>query len=487
MAAALLVFLSSCDFFQKAQSSGGLGNNKDRTTERDNDRNKNRTGEELDDIQGRKVYDPVSGTYVEIELTPTETMDTIFWKDIPPSVHPPITTDPNIASTDGPGELIRIDQFGSQILSSYKVSVLLPFLTNRFDPDIGNIYKNSTWALNFYGGVKMALEELEVEGVNLSVDVFDTEANELRTEQLLRENTDIKQSNLIIGPYRRDNVRLVAEFARRNEITFISPYSASQRISTQNPYYVQVSPTLKTHCEAITNHVLDRYAVEDVVLVVRDEQAEKARLQYFHEENYRRAGTRDTTTFQEFIVSESSGNLTNMPFIELSDTTVFIIPSYQDKRFIYSLLSKIETSRKPNDYIVVYGMPQWMRFELNEYDYYEKLNVHVSSNNYLDPLSPEIQFFKRRFFDRYGAVPTDEAYLGYDVMLYVGKMLNQYGTRFQYSMETEPSQSLHTRFEFERVLGDYQPFQTERAPVNQFENKYVNILKFEDYQFQQAN
>jgi ABC-type branched-subunit amino acid transport system substrate-binding protein len=33
----------------------------------------------------------------------------------------------------------------------------------------------------------------------------------------------LKNADLIIGPYRRDNIRMAAEFAKRNEITMISP------------------------------------------------------------------------------------------------------------------------------------------------------------------------------------------------------------------------------------------------------------------------
>ena len=47
-----------------------------------------------------------------------------------------------------------------------------------------------------------------------------------------------------------------------------------------------------------------------------------------------------------------------LPFLELRDTSVFILPSWSNETFIYSFLRKLDVSRDASSYIVVYGMPQ---------------------------------------------------------------------------------------------------------------------------------
>ena len=141
-------------------------------------------------------------------------------------------------------------------------------------------------------------------------------------------------THLIIGPYRKENIRLVADFAKRNDITHISPHSASSNLTKNNANYIQVSPTLQTHCKAITQHVRTKYRPDQVVLLVRDKPAEKARFAYFQEENYRIEGHRaDSIAFREIVVEEGDDNfrkvnLTNL--IQPGDTTVFIIPSWSN-------------------------------------------------------------------------------------------------------------------------------------------------------------
>ena len=73
----------------------------------------------------------------------------------------------------------------------------------------------------------MALDELGDEGVRLNVNVYDSKASENTVRDLLRTDPDLPNSHLIVGPYRRQNVQKVADYAKKENITFISPYSAS--------------------------------------------------------------------------------------------------------------------------------------------------------------------------------------------------------------------------------------------------------------------
>lgn len=468
----LLPFFTSCDLFQKAQST---------SSSKDNE-------EEIDPIQGRKIYDPETGDYVVIEEAVTEVMDTIIWTDVPPGSDPPITSETDGTDQANPVEVLRIDNFGSQVLTSYNVSVLLPFMTDEFNETSASISQRSDWAVQFYAGAKMALDELSSEGLKLNVNVLDSKGEPLAVNSLLRSSEELLNSHMIIGPRFKDPVAMVSEYAQRYDKVVVSPYTAVTNITNRNPNYIQVNPSLKTHCEAITRHALQHYRPEQIVLVSRDQQSEVSRFQYFHEEYFRIVGSRNVNKFQEFIISDSSVDLVNtntLPFVELSDTTVFIVPSGTNENFIYSFLRKVDLAKDPNSHIVVYGMPQWLNFIRMDYAYYERLNVHVSSSSYIDPLSPDIQFFKRRFYDRYGIVPAEEAFEGYDMTLYFGRMLQKYGTKFQYSMDRESYQGLHTRLEFDKVVNQTVIAQ-ENLPVERFENKYVNMLKFQNYKFQLA-
>lgn len=470
-----LLLFSSCEIFKPARGGGG-GSGKD-SSKKEKDA--------LRPISGKKVYDPETGTYIEVKEFPVGDMDTIRWTDIPVMKYPPITSEGALVTDINSTQVLDINEIGSEKLSSYNVSIFLPFIGNRFNATDTKIYDNSLWAVNYYAGTKMALNILSEENINLNISVLDTKASSNTVATRLSRNEDLKNAHLIIGPYRRDNITQVASFAKENDIAFVSPHSAAANISSINENYIQVNSTLKSHCEAIMHHVLANYAPEQIVLVSKNKESDLARLNFFYDQYVLEKGVKDTIQLQEMIISDESAGLEEMeylPFVELEDTTVFIVPSWNEN-FVYSFLRKIDVSKNEYNHIIVFGMPQWMNFDKIDYSYYEKMHVHITASSYIDPLSDDIILFKNTFFQRYGSIPTLEAYLGYDITLYFGKMLNEYGTKFQYYMEQTPENSLLGRFEFQPIIRPQQS-RWELSTIDRFENKYVNILKFEDYKFQ---
>lgn len=444
---------------------------------------------ELEEITGKRVYDPETGTYVVVEEVPREGMDTIKWKEASTADFPAIKSNSaESASAGGLVQRLEIGQYGTEKLSAYNVSFMLPFVTDRFNPNMGEINSISDWALHFYGGAKIAFDKLNEEGVKLNVSTFDTQGSPRSTSQLLRTEESLKNAHMIIGPYRKENVSLLETFIRRNDVLLVSPHFVPPNDSQNNPKYLQVKPSIKAHCEALVRHARKYYRTDQIVIVARNNPEEIQAMQYLQQENLRLSGGRDTASFQEYIISvndqsQDFENIDVLPFVTLGDSTAFIIPSWSSQKFVYSFLRKVSVTKAPENQVVVYGMPSWAKFDRVDFEYYDNLDVHISSSTYLNPMSSDVQLFKKEFFDRYGVVPNEEAFLGHDVTLYFGRMLNTHGTKLQYFIPTDPQDLLHTRFEFDATVF---PTTTgaENLPIQKFENKFVHILKFQDFQFQ---
>jgi ABC-type branched-subunit amino acid transport system substrate-binding protein len=476
----LVVNFSACELF-KPISQGGK-----------EPQSGQKPKDELDPIQGRRVYDPVTGTYVVVRNSPTEPMDTIVWRDIPSSIEPPIYSTAAPVGTGpigNPVNPIGVGDGNSQLLSSYNVAVVLPFLSDRFSAVDKTFSTNSSWALQFYSGMEMAFDELSAQGIPLNVSVMDSKANEQVVTTLARTNRDLNNAHLIIGPYLRSNVSILAEKARSTGAVLVSPHSASSNVSDKNPNYVQVSPTLESHCQAILQHVLQHFKADQIVLVALNTPNETARFDYFQKEYDRLTGLQNTIPLKRLTIDSTNTTMSSVnlsSWFSNSGETVFIVPSWSQETFIYNLLRRLDNDRSQYQQVTVYGMPQWMEYERIDYDYYEKLNVHVSSSSFIDNLSPDIRQFKRQFYERYGDIPNEEAYSGYDLTRYFGQLINKYGTKFQLKLEEYPEQMLHTKYAFQRILV---PTTTgvEFPQVERWENKFVNILKFQNYRFSKAD
>ncbi|MBC6992888.1 ABC transporter substrate-binding protein [Neolewinella lacunae] len=472
---------------------------------RTDDRASGNDGQELDPIQSRRVYDPETGTYIYVENAPTDRMDTVQWTTVSETRTPPIVEDGSSVYVPPPGTnpttpggsnganpvaQVGTSPSGSRLLSAYNVEFALPFLTNRYLGSEDRIDPNSLWALHFYSGARMALDELRAQGngTNYNVTVQDTKASPERTKDLAKTN-EFRQAQLVIGPYLRDNVAALAEAVRGMETVLISPYSAAPDISQDNPNYVQVNPTLETHLRTLLQHAYQTQNADRIVLVTSGDAAQASRLAYLQDEYKILTNNAQVKPLEEIVVKMNNPNATLSPYLN-GRKTVFIVPIYEDESFVANFL-RLLYSNSRDDFgngVAVYGLPQWMDYTRINFDYYEGNNVHVSASVFIDKLDPAVRAFRKNFFERFAALPRDEAYVGYDVTRYFLRMAAQHGTRFQHELERSPEDLLHTRFRFEpvaRVPANATNF--EEATLDHFENKFVNILRFKDYAFKRVN
>lgn len=466
LAIAFSVFSTSCEWFKPA---------------RDSEKDKVYTDDDIEDLQGTRVFDPETGEWRTVREIDGK-METIKWTDVSEESAPPITTDGTW--TTGPGGNNGNDPNTSG--GKYNVTLVLPFLANRYDTS--NINENAYWAMHYYSGAKLAYEALARDGVNLNVHISDSEASTAKVNRIMSDNK-FKGSDLVIGPYKRDNVKVLAESAKRDSRPLAVPYSAQLSIGVENPNYIQLNPSLKSHCRAITEHARQKYRTDEIILVARDGTSEIRRFDFFQEANQVIEGRDIGVRFTEFKVSDETLDFSKTdisPYVREGKTSVFIIPSWNEA-FVYSILHQLMMKQSIGEEIVVYGMPQWADFDQIDPEFFQNLQVHISSAFYIDQQDERVKQFKQKFYEEYGTFPRDEAYLGHDAMLYFGKMLDKWGRDFPKSIDREPYDVLHGRFEFERVVHEPENHKEDLDFYDQLENQFVHILEFSDFKFQPAN
>ncbi len=483
LALLLATVASSCELFRPVDST------RPSTTNRPG-----RNDENLDPVQGRRVFDAETGTYIYVNA-PTEPMDTVQWTDASPGGVMPITEDgtqayvpPPTAAPTAPG-LPSVRQTGtgrngSRLLTGYGVDFILPFLSDRNPDQAESMDANSLWALHFYSGAEMALEELKRGATAFDVRVQDSRASAQKVTSILGSPA-YERSQLIIGPYLKEQVTQIAEAVRGQEKVLISPYSAATGISESNTNYIQVNPTLETHLRSLLGHAYRSQGGDRIVLVAPAGQ--RSRLAYFQDEYKLLTGDDQGQPLEELIIS---GEVPDLSQYLQGRRTVFMVPVYEDETFVSNFLRQAyqNTVSERGDNVAIYGLPQWADFERLNADFIAGTNVHISSSVFVDRLDPEVREFRKDFFDRYATLPRDEAFIGYDVTKYFLNMVARYGTRFQFELENSPEDMMHTSFRFSPVaVVPADATDLEEAVIDRFENKFVNILRYTDFAYQRVN
>lgn len=364
--------------------------------------------------------------------------------------------------------------------SSYKVGIVMPF----FAQEVSNAAKmpgSSVQGMNFYEGSLLALQQLSAEGVNLDVEIFDSRRSSAVVQGLV-DNFTLSKMDLIIGPAASNNVRIVAEgVAKKSSVPMVS-LNLNSSLTKENPFFIQASPYFGTHASATVNYVNQKYAGKKVVMIVPQGGKEMNRLTYYHNAN-------SDTRYSEFYAEKQNSafkftDLTDM--LTSGDTTIIIAP-VSNNGFASGLLRTLNNVKgsKP---VIVFGMPSWMSYQNLDIAAMEGCNLHVTNGSFVNKNNEAVKSFKQTFFTEYGAAPTVEAYKGYDLTLFFGRMLHKHGTSFINNLDDADGTLLQSSFNFERVFevqGD--SGMSEDYQIRYHENKFVHILRFQNYQYRLMN
>lgn len=392
--------------------------------------------------------------------------DTVQWKEVNTSIKK--------------GKTSTKTKYGTNDKKShYDVAMLIPLEANRSG---GN-----KRMVNYYAGVKMALDKLDEEGASLTLhttDVSSTGSITSRLRDINRNGVDV-----IIGPYAKADLKAAAEFARKEEITLVSPWIAlSSKTIKGNPQYIQMKPSQLDHYEKMIEHVSENYKSSQVVLLGQEgNTTDQKRSRYLQKLGRTYYKSSQKNPFQEFYISKDSlmeSRMLYIDYLQPGQTTVFVIPqtNSRDEDFVYGAMRRL-TAEKGESNVVVYGMPIVKNSDRITFDNYHGTNAHVVTSSFVDAENPEIKDFKSQYFRRYGAIPDEAAYEGYDMMLYVGRALMKHGSSFQYKMDQDYDKLLQTRISLSPKYAKGNENLSSAKGINYFVNKHIDVIKFKDSRF----
>ncbi len=388
-----------------------------------------------------------------------EPMDTVRWTT-PTNPKPPIKNDPNGARP------------GTGTGNSYHIAYLLPFLSSQAEG--GVVPEKSRLAVQFYAGAKIALEQLSrEEKINLVVDVYDTQSSDADFQKLMTD-TRLEKASLFVGPVRNSHLSLFAEWAKQRRKILISPESSASELTKQNPDFIQIAPSLRSHCEGIVRYIRKTHRTDAVTLICKEKEAD--RLPYFQDANALVGGG---GRFAELVLPDATASFSAIDlkkYMKPGRTSVFVLPTWASQDFVNGFLRKLRESKGAN-HVEVYGMPQWRSFESIEPEFFTANNVHITAASHVQYAAQDVKDFQQKFYDATGTIPDGDGFNGYDVTLFTGRMLARYGLSFPEQLSLENYRGLHGDFRFVPV---YSPssVDTGAKQPDYLENTFVHILKF---------
>jgi hypothetical protein len=354
----------------------------------------------------------------------------------------------------------------------YRIAIFVPlYLDSAFDAS-GNYRYDKNFpkfinpGLEFYEGAQMALDSLENERVHLDVKIYDTRSVYQSVSQVV-QSSEFQQTQLIFGHVTPADLHILASAAARLHVPFINVNFPNDGGITNNPEYVILNSTLKTHCESIYRYLQRNYALSEIV-VFRKKGVQEDRIRNYFTDIEK--NTASVPLKLKYVNLEEPVDLPHLvPHLDSSESNICIVGS-MDENFGKMICSQLATVNKTYA-TKVFGMPTWDNitdFSQPEYADQEIYYTTPFYNNPADSLVVNIQQnFRNRFFSR----PSDMVFRGYETVYHFSKLLQFYGNNFSGSLG-EKKFRVFNDFDIEPVF-----LNRQNMTLDYFENKKIYFIK----------
>jgi LysM repeat protein len=351
-------------------------------------------------------------------------------------------------------------------LRDIQVALLLPF----YLPSGEGVKPKARIGLDFYTGAKMALDSLKEEGFHISTHVFDVSNDSNSVDDILK-NPIFKESDLIIGPLYSSAFIRIADFAKKNNIPAVSPFSQSDALLAEFPNVIKATPDILTqanHCGPILKkeHPLAHYYLvrnsnekdKEVADAIKNSLLVNATLSldFFHE-----------TTFS------SVNDL--LSILSESDENVIIFPSTV-KIQVIDFIARLSTNRIGKR-ITLVGLNEWNNYENIEFDHLNNLNFTFCAPTNSKNLTFSAKSFNSKLKKEFKVDPTSYSYQGFDVTYYFTKQVAKYGNSLLTCLPQIPLFcGFNSCFKFEKI-GEH----------DGFENQFNFLIQMDDFELKRLN
>jgi LysM repeat protein len=310
--------------------------------------------------------------------------------------------------------------------------------------------------LEFFNGSLLALDSLRQTGMRMDITYYDTHKSLYTTLKLL-EDPEMKDMDLIIGPFYPFDLEAVAEFAKKEKIPMVTPFYNQKTYIWDNPYLFQPCPSMETEYRYLARLVASKH-MYNIVYVREEDSTDIERHPLLQEmiydgfDDYR---PEEPVIFKELVLTlDHTDEIIHS--LSADRKNLVVVPTRNE-----ALASRVVSSlyyRLKDFEIELIATPYWTEFSSIDYRYYHALSLIFYSSFWLDYLDPGVDRFLRRYRDHFNAEPEamtgrgiNYGIAGFDMTLYFVNALRVFGPRFILSLEDyHPALVLDT-YGFSRV------------------------------------
>ena len=173
---------------------------------------------------------------------------------------------------------------------------MLPFMTDGS----GN-RDEQIRMVEYYEGFLMAVDSLKEKGVSIDIYTYDTYNNTSSVKSILAKD-EMKNMNIIFGPAYPEQVKPVADFAKKNNIRLVIPFTSKGNEVFNNPSIYQINTPQSYLYSEVYEHFTRKFTNANVIFLDAED------------------GDKDKADFIKGLKEELKGK--HIPFTELKGEAI---------------------------------------------------------------------------------------------------------------------------------------------------------------------
>src|SRR4051812_10232154 len=156
-----------------------------------------------------------------------------------------------------------------------KVAVFIPLYVDAAFDSISlasenpNLPKNVLPGLEFYNGVMMAIDSLNQDGAKAEISIYDTKQTRQSLSQLMSKPELNGVALMIAAITNTAELKLFADQALSKRVPLISATYPNYVGVSQNPYFVLLNSSFRTHLEGLYGHIKRYYGANNIIAVTK--------------------------------------------------------------------------------------------------------------------------------------------------------------------------------------------------------------------------
>jgi len=354
--------------------------------------------------------------------------------------------------------------------TSYNIGVLLPFELN--DPSWQTVRKNQ-FVTDLYAGLRLAQDSLQRAGHPVQLFAYDTGADTLTLKQTLAL-PELAGMDMLIGPIYKSGARLLARYAREHQIICVNPLSQDGDLVLDNPWHYLFAPSAATQGRLAAQFAANSFGLGKPAILLAEDGYDDTSFAAAYKSTYEELGGKFSTQrrFNPEVDAEVTAAFAGL---DLAGASHVMVASDNRRTGPVALatLAALRTTPAGTPRPPMLCPSAWLenpRIDLGQLSG----NVYFIQSKYFDETAPGFRRFRQLYLQSQHLPPSVYANQGFELLLYFGNALFQYGPAFQQGLASAPQQP-GAIFEGQSYTGGAHDNQV--VPIVKLNNLEIQVLR----------